>query len=433
MQLLCLSNGHGEDIIAVRILEELQAHPNAPEVAALPLVGEGRAYSQLEVPIIGTVRTMPSGGFVYMEGRQLLRDLRGGLLQLAWTQLKAVRRWSQKGGVILAVGDIVPLLFAWFSGAPYAFVATAKSEYYIRDESGRLPNRPRWDGWSGSVYLPWERWLMSHPRCQAVFPRDSLTTEILKHWSIPAFDFGNPMMDKIELEHPEPKFYDPDAEVKEMQRSLIITLLPGSREPEAYENWQQIILAVAGIVDTFQEQSTLSSPATPPLLFLSAIAPALNPETLRETLESQGWVEESIESTATNLKLSDPTAVAFTHKNATLILTQDDYNLCLLQGDCAIAMAGTATEQFIGLGKPAIAIPGNGPQFTPAFAEAQTRLLGPSLILVQQPEGVAGIVEQLLHDPDWLQLIGENGRRRMGEPGAARRIANCFMERTQLG
>jgi uncharacterized protein (TIGR03492 family) len=63
-------------VIAVRILQELQKHPNAPELAALPLVGEGRAYSQLGIPIIGTVQTMPSGVFIYMEGRQLMRDLR---------------------------------------------------------------------------------------------------------------------------------------------------------------------------------------------------------------------------------------------------------------------------------------------------------------------------------------------------------------------
>lgn len=82
----------------------------------------------------------------------------------------------------------------------------------------------------------------------------------------------------------------------------------------------------------------------------------------------------------------------------------------------------------MGLGKPAIAIPGKGPQFTPAFAEAQTRLLGPSLILVEHPDKVASVVQQLFRDPDWLQLIGENGRQRMGKPGAADRIANCLME-----
>jgi len=422
MQLLCLSNGHGEDVIAVRICQELQHHPAAPELAALPLVGEGRAYSQLGIPIVGPVQTMPSGGFIYMEGRQLLRDLRGGLLQLSWTQFKAVRRWSKKGGVILAVGDIVPLLFAWLSGAPYVFVGTAKSEYYLRDEAGWLPNRSRWEGWSGSVYLPWERWLMRNRRCKAVFPRDKLTTQTLQQWSIAAFDMGNPMMDGIHPENPAPIFYEPDAELKEMQRSLVITLLPGSRAPEAYGNWELIVQAAAGLVDAFPERS---------LLFLGAIAGALSLDPLRQTLETQGWRQQPPESTVSNLQLNDPTALTFTKKNATLILTQDDYNLCLLKGDCCIAMAGTATEQFVGLGKPAIAIPGKGPQFTPAFAEAQTRLLGPSLVLVEQPDRVAGVVRQLLHDPDRLQLIAENGFRRMGQPGAASRIANCLMEQLE--
>jgi uncharacterized protein (TIGR03492 family) len=420
MKLLCLSNGHGEDVIAIRILQELQHHPAAPELAALPLVGEGLAYSQLGIPIIGPVQRMPSGGFIYMEGRQLLRDLQGGLLQLLWAQFKAVRRWSKRGGVVLAVGDIVPLLFAWLSGAPYVFVGTAKSEYYVRDEAGLLPNRSRWETWSGSVYYPWERWLMSRRRCKAVFPRDKLTTEILQKWSIPAFDMGNPMMDGILPENPAPVFYETDAELKEMQRSLIVTLLPGSRAPEAYDNWTQIVRATAGFLNIFPERT---------LLFLGAIAPTLKLDPLRDTLLGHGWRQQPPEFTVANLQLNDPTALILTKKNATLILTQDDYNLCLLKGDCGIAMAGTATEQFVGLGKPAIAIPGKGPQYTPAFAEAQTRLLGPSLILVEQPDKVATTIHQLLRDPDWLQLIAENGYQRMGQPGAAKRIANCLMER----
>jgi uncharacterized protein (TIGR03492 family) len=420
MQLLCLSNGHGEDVIAVRICQELLQHSAAPEVAALPLVGEGHAYSQLDLPIIGSVQTMPSGGFIYMESRQLMRDVKGGLLQLAWAQYKAIRRWSKRGGVILAVGDIVPLLFAWLSGAPYVFVGTAKSEYHLRDEAGWLPKRPRLERYSKSVYFPWERWLMSRPRCKAVFPRDKLTTETLQQWSIPAFDLGNPMMDGILPEHPLPVFYEPDAELKEMQRSLIVTLLPGSRPPEAYENWQKIVQAINGFFDTFKDRT---------LLFLGAISAGLDLETLRQTLIAQGWVEQSAEFTIANLRLNDPTALKFKQKNATLILTQDDYSTCLLKGDLAIAMAGTATEQFVGLGKPAIAMPGNGPQFTPTFAEAQTRLLGLSVILVENPDKVASTIQQLLRDPDWLQLIAENGQQRMGNPGAAKRIANCLMER----
>jgi uncharacterized protein (TIGR03492 family) len=160
VKLLCLSNGHGEDAIAVRILQQLQRLPNPPQLAALPLVGEGKAYHTLEnVPIAGPVQLMPSGGFIYMDGKQLLRDVQGGLLQLTRIQFQIVRSWAKQGASILAVGDIVPLLFAWLSGADYAFVGTAKSEYYLRDELGPVSRQSwmqRWEGWSGSVYLPWD-------------------------------------------------------------------------------------------------------------------------------------------------------------------------------------------------------------------------------------------------------------------------------------
>lgn len=420
MNLLCLSNGHGEDIVAVRILQELQQHPTPLKIAALPLVGIGRAYTQLGIPLIAGVRTMPSGGFIYMDGRQVVRDLRGGLLELTLSQLRAVRTWAKQGGAILAVGDIVPLLFACFSGATYAFVGSAKSEYYLRDEAGSLARRSlveRWEGWSGSVYHPWERWLMSRQRCKAVFPRDSLTTETLQKWSIPAFDLGNPMMDQLEpLKSPQ-LFYSSDAEHQEQARPLIITLLPGSRPPEAYANWQQILVAVASMLEFHSS-----------LLFLGAIAPGLSLEPLCETLVKYGFkaVQDSEKHPS---PIPDLDCLTFKHRNAYLILTQHAYNDCLHQADIAIAMAGTATEQFVGLGKPAIAIPGSGPQFTPAFAEAQSRLLGPSLILIEPPNQVARVVQSLLRDPDRLQEIAENGSRRMGKPGAASRIAACLMER----
>jgi len=63
-RLLCLSNGHGEDIIAVRVLQALRKQATSPQIAALPLVGEGKAYQQAEIPLIGAVKAMPSGGFI---------------------------------------------------------------------------------------------------------------------------------------------------------------------------------------------------------------------------------------------------------------------------------------------------------------------------------------------------------------------------------
>jgi uncharacterized protein (TIGR03492 family) len=404
MKLLCLSNGHGEDAIALRILQQLQCQDKGSQFAALPIVGEGKAYTRHGIPVVGQVKSMPSGGFIYMDGRQFAKDLRGGLAQLTWAQLQTVKAWAQDGGVILAVGDIVPLLFAWWSGAPYAFVGTAKSEYYLRDEQGVL-QRGTWfeqleSAW-GSVYLPWERWLMSRPRCKAVFPRDTLTTESLKKWSIPALNLGNPMMDGLE---PEGVAFESTGSRGECS-GLTVALLPGSRVPEAYGNWQMILESVAGLVEDF-----------PGLRLLGAIAPTVDLAPLCQGLERQGWVS--------NPQADLPT---FMQGDATLFLIQSAFNDCLQQASVAIAMTGTGTEQFVGLGKPAFILPGQGPQFTPAFAEAQTRLLGVSVSLVEQPSQMAQHVRTLLNDPVQLQFISENGRRRLGQSGASQRIAQFLL------
>ncbi len=418
-ELLILSNGHGEDAIAIRIVKQIQQQSQV-KIVALPIVGEGRLYLESNIPLIGAVQTLPSGGFLYMDGKQLLRDVNGGLLQLTLSQIKAIRSWTRSPGsgkkMILAVGDLVPLLFAWLSGADYAFVGTAKSEYYVRDEAGALPRKSRrawWENFSGSIYHPWERWLMSRPRCQAVFPRDTLTTEILQKWSIPTFDLGNPMMDNLEPTV-TPRFYATNMEQQETARPLVITLIPGSRPPEAYENWTLILMAVGSLLVNFRGRS---------LVFLGAIAPGLDCNTIQQILESQGWIP----SGANDVSLLNTDNLTYQQKGASLTISQTAFNDYLHQADLAIAMAGTATEQFVGLGKPAVAIVGQGPQFNPLFAEAQSRHLGISVILIDKPNQAAKAVESLLQDPDRLQLIAENGARRMGKPGAAKRIAESVL------
>ncbi|NJK47035.1 hypothetical protein HC931_01385 [Candidatus Gracilibacteria bacterium] len=427
MKLLILSNGHGEDAIAVRIIEQLQRHSRTIQIAALPLVGEGYAYAQLNIPTIGKVQKMPSGGFIYMDGRQLLQDVKGGLLQLTLAQYKAIRKWGQSGGKILAVGDVVPLLFAWLSGTEYAFVGTARSEYYIRDEDGWLPQTSKLERWLGSVYSPLDRWLMARPRCKAVFPRDSLTTTILQQCSIPAFDLGNPMMDGIV------KSRKSEGRGQEDILTLTILLLPGSRSPEAERNWQMILTAITEVISSFYVTNFSSRlPIKTNLRFIGAIAPALNLDPFIEHLKEYGWYSQSSESF--KIPIADPDALIFTQNNTQLILSQnaDSYSDSLQIANLAIAMAGTATEQFVGLGKPVITIPSKGPQFTYAFAEAQSRLLGCSVILVQTPQQVAGAVQSLLQDPDRWQQIKENGPRRMGSFGAGDRIARCLIERLHI-
>jgi len=414
MKLLCLSNGHGEDAIAARVLTQLQAQAAAPAIAALPIVGEGEAYRRAGISRIGPIQPMPSGGFIYMDRRQLWRDLRGGLIGLALRQYRAVRRWAQGASArdpraVLAVGDVVPLLLAWSSGLPYAFIGTAKSEYYLRDEAQWLPQTSRLERCVGSVYWPWERWLMRHRRCRGTFPRDALTAERLRQYGVPAFDLGNPMMDGLGAER---------APAAQRRAALCVLLLPGSRAPEAYRNWQSLLQAAAAVETTLADW---------PVQFLAAIAPGLADGPLHDCLREQGWQAQS--QPAVPAPIDDPEARSFARQRATLVLSRNAYSQCLHAADLALATAGTATEQFVGLGKPAIAIPGQGPQFTPAFAEAQSRLLGPSLQVADGAREAAERVRSLLQDPDRLHLIAQNGRRRMGEPGAAARIAGCLQQR----
>ncbi len=419
LKLLCISNGHGEDAIALPVLQELQQLPQPPEIVTLPIVGVGKAYTNHGFSVIGKVQAMPSGGFLNQDRRQLARDLQGGLVGLTIDQLRTVRNWAKSGGKILAVGDIVPLLFAWLSRSDYAFIGTAKSEYYIRDRQGKiLPSQQHSiEVKTGSYYLPWERWLLSRSRCKAVFPRDRLTAEILRQLQIPAFDLGNPMTDGVATVS-APVFYRPQSARTELARPLVVTLLPGSRPPEAYANWERIIIAVNSLIPVFKQRE---------IVCLAAIVTTLDLGILQGNLVRLGWTLVNDPNPDLMGMIPDPSAIYYQRDRAKIVISTQARPQCMQLGDCAIAMTGTAMEQFVSLGKPAFIIPGAGPQFTSAFAAAQTRLLGESVILVPHPQDVGMEIHQLLQQPDRLQSIAQNGLLRMGKPGAAKRIAECLV------
>ncbi|MFK8184093.1 MAG: lipid-A-disaccharide synthase-related protein [Phormidesmis sp.] len=444
MKLLCISNGHGEDVIALRILNALRQYAPELHISALPISGTGSAYQSQNIPIVGPAKTLPSGGFLNRDPKQLARDVQKGLLPLTRQQLQAIKKWAAETtpkDSILAVGDIVPLLFARLSKLSYHFIGTAKSEYWIRDERGKLPSSTfsdRLEGWSGSVYLPWERWLMSSDRCKSIFVRDALTAQHLQTLGIPADYAGNPMMDNLAptgklterlntlsstlrpAQPPSSNTLPPDIDPapnkatalyvtpkQQPTHPLTIVLLPGSRQPEAYENWERILTTLPSLKKSFP---------TRPLILLGAIAPSLSPQKLQTALPNT-WATQSTAPYPT-----------FTHQNITLLLINNAYSDCLHQADIAIATAGTATEQFVGLGKPAITLPGNGPQFTPTFAKVQARMLGPAIQILTAPTETGPAIHKLINTPDRLQLIYQNGTHRMGSPDAGKRIAKKLLE-----
>ncbi len=77
---LFLSNGRGEDAINCQILKALRASGADVDVSAMPVVGDGAAYTRSTVPIIGPTSKMPSGGVFYMNPLFLLKDIRAGLM-----------------------------------------------------------------------------------------------------------------------------------------------------------------------------------------------------------------------------------------------------------------------------------------------------------------------------------------------------------------
>jgi uncharacterized protein (TIGR03492 family) len=408
VKILIVSNGHGEDLIAAHIARQLWQLAPENEYVVLPLVGEGHAYRNLGLPYGLAGQKLPSGGFLYMDGGQFLRDLKGGLLSLTWQQLRVLRRWARTGGKILAVGDIVPLMMAWWSGADYAFVGTAKSDYYWRDEAGWLGGISPLDKYLGSVYYPWEQWLLARPQCRAVLVRDHLTQEGLARRGIACENLGNPMMDglspRLDLEDfvcwP---YFDP----------LKVVLLPGSRSPEAENNWLLILAALAGFHPS-------------PLIAIGAIAPGLELEKFTAAINPQQW--QSLDpQTLGSISHLDPHCLAWQNHQQLLILSQKAYPESLHWAQAAIALAGTACEQMVGLGKPVVTMTGGGPQFNALFALRQTRLLGPAVSWVASPEQVAQTLRQILADETQKAAIAAQGRHRLGPPGASKRIARRLL------
>ena len=179
-----------------------------------------------------------------------------------------------------------------------------------------------------------------------------------------------------------------------------------------------ILQSIQTILKTFPKKS---------FLFLSAIAPSLKFTPFQKELIDDNWKNQTLDQDY--IKLKDSQALQFQKKNATLILTQFAYEECLQSSHLGIAMAGTATEQFVGLGKPVISFPGEGPQFTQYFAESQTRLLGHSVILVKKPNNSSEVLKKLLSDKKLINSISKNGKKRMGKSGASKRIAKYLVNK----
>jgi uncharacterized protein (TIGR03492 family) len=387
VKVLFLSNGHGEDLNASLILAALRAREPSLQIGAMPLVGMGNAYRRLQVEIIGPTQNLPSGGIIYLNPWNWVKDITSGLIGLTLQQIKAVFKEKTNCDLLIAVGDIVPIAIACLTGRPFVAFIVSTSSYY-----------------EGKLRLPWiTEFCLRSPRCQRVFTRDRFTAEDLQQRGIKKAIFaGYPIMDVLQSENDDLGL-DPNLPM--------IALLPGSRLPEAIHNLQLQLQACEAIA------------LERPMQFRAALVPSITEEDLRALAQKMGWDYHG------SGKLVNPI------QNFRVICYWDAFVDILQQCDLAIGMAGTAVEQAVGLGKPVVQIPGAGPQFTYAFAEAQMRLLGSSVKTIGKSpnddslfENVAKNIDKILDDSDYLETCLQNGKQRVGAAGGSVGIAQGILE-----
>ena len=96
--------------------------------------------------------------------------------------------------------------------------------------------------------------------------------------------------------------------------------------------------------------------------------------------------------------------------------------------DIIIGLAGTASEQAAGMGKPIVSFGGRGVQYTSSFAKRQVQLLGESLSVVKRdPVAVAAEVLNILTDNDRYQRMSKAGFARVSGRGSSKKIASYIL------
>ncbi len=401
--LLVLSNGHGEDVIALRILEHL--HVLRPELLleVLPMVGEGKAYaSAVEegwIRRIGPLMNLPSGGFSNQSISGMFADIGAGLLKNTVQQWLLVKDAVHKGRYILAVGDLLPLFFAWTSGAPFGFIGTPKSDYTWRSGPGHALS-DLYHRLKGTEWDPWEYILMKTSRCKLVAVRDRLTARGLRRHGVIANALGNPMMDGLKKE----------ALPFALSFCRRLLVLCGSRMPEAGVNFQRLIDAIE-LVDI-----------QTPVAILVALSSQPNIDEVEIILTNLGYQ-------LSNHQNQEIGAITCWEKGSRFVfLGPGQFSCWASWAEVGIANAGTATEQLVGLGIPALSLPGVGPQFKRSFAVRQSRLLGGAVMPCSSPEGLASKLKLLLGDAYERQKRATVGVQRMGGAGASTSLAKLLLK-----
>ena len=289
------------------------------------------------------------------------------------------------------VGDVVPILFAWTTGLPVITYLVAYSSHY-----------------EGRLRMPWPcDYLLSSKKFLAIYTRDQFTADDLSSYFSKVSFLGNPFM--------EPLLKNKPLFSNELMR---VGILPGSRRPELDTNLSLILKVVEYLQFTnYQKQN---------IRLDMALVSSMDVSLLEKIVTKLGWL----------FSIDKARDILITKGNKMVRIHYHSFKEIVQISDIVLSMSGTAAEQAIGLAKPVLQLEGFGPQFTASFAEAQRRLLGPTVFCANGKAGddeniyqtsllLMELLEKSKNDNSFKQQCEEEALKRLGPAGGATRIAEA--------
>ncbi len=347
-KILLLSNGHGEDLSASYIGKHLISLGH--EVEALPLVGVGKFYSYQNIRIILDGKNFSTGGIGYTSLKGRLTELLEGQIIYLFKRIIKLLKNASKYDLIVSIGDVLPVFLSWISQQKNVTYLVAYSSHY-----------------EGRLRLPWpcKRCLKSQ-NSLLIMGRDMLTAnDLSKQLNREVYFLGN-------------AFMEPLNEYKILKKyKYRICLLPGSRQPELSRNLLLMLKMIKNLPNELFKKEEIK--------LEMVLVKSLSDIQLSNLVSQRGWSIRH-DSLKGILKIINKDFLISVHRNS--------FASVIHSSDIVISMAGTAAEQAVGLSKPVLQLVGEGPQFTNSFAEAQRRLLGPTVFCAQGKQGEKETLEE---------------------------------------
>lgn len=382
-RIICvIANGYAEEMMAVVLMKAMRTRLKELNLdrefmfVGGSLVSSGKWFHDAQFPTFFSGGMTPSGGFPTRSWKGFFSDIKVGALFTPFKLARFIKNWGGNGmELVIAVGDFllmvtaIPALRTY--DVPLVFIPTAKSDY-IR-----------------SHFKIEKKYIKKY--ASTVFARDEITTQDFKESGISAYYCGNLMQDL--LDRNTPTF---------SSKLPVVALLPGSRE-ESYGNMGKIL----DLIELVKINA----------YWALVQADSLSRDKMAAEFSKRGWQLQNG---------SDTVKIWAKDDRIIHVYPGGMFDTVALSCDFAISLAGTVGDQIAGLGKPIIGFKGTGPQSSESRMLEYEKLLGESFIYERDfPYGVLNVIDLLLKDPNTRKRYGEQGRLRMGAPGAA----DCMAEK----